>query len=152
VCVCSERGAVMAPARTCGIHSSACDARRAAAGVFAFVRSAGLTDRDAIYGESRHDVADRDAIYGKSWAARRADRHVCVCLRLVRPAGCRARSAAGVTWITRTANAPWAARLRHTSMIDAASVIYVIGGLGGTTSGTVLNDVWASTDGGADPT
>jgi hypothetical protein len=37
-------------------------------------------------------------------------------------------------------------------MIDAASVIYVIGGLGGTTSGTVLNDVWASTDGGADPT
>ncbi len=31
VCVCSERGAVMSPARTCGIHSSACDARRAAA-------------------------------------------------------------------------------------------------------------------------
>ena len=32
-------------------------------------------------------------------------------------------------------------------MVDAAGAIYVIGGYGGTT--TYLNDVWASTDGGA---
>ncbi len=42
--------------------------------------------------------------------------------------------------------APWAARLGHTSVIDAAGAIYVIGGSGGTTD---FNDVWASTDGGA---
>ena len=41
--------------------------------------------------------------------------------------------------------APWAARYRHTSVVDAAGAIYVIGGFGG----TYYNDVWASTDGGA---
>ncbi len=64
----------------------------------------------------------------------------------VRPAGCRARSAAGITWTSRTAKAGWAARYSHTSVIDAASgAIYVIGGFGG----TGFNDVWVSTDGGA---
>ncbi len=76
---------------------------------------------------------------------------VCVCaararLGSARPAGCRARSAAGVTWMSRTANAAWAAREGHTSVIDAAGAIYVIGGYGGT---IYLSDVWASTDGGA---
>ena len=33
-------------------------------------------------------------------------------------------------------------------MVDAAGVIYVIGGYGG---GTYYQDVWASTDGGARP-
>ncbi len=59
---------------------------------------------------------------------------------------CRARSAAGVTWTCRTANAPWAARYGHTSVIDAAGAIYVIGGDGG--HETYYNDVWVSTDGG----
>ena len=59
---------------------------------------------------------------------------------------CRAPSAAGVTWTCRTANAEWAARYLHTSVVDAAGAIYVIGG---TTSGPDLQDVWASTDGGA---
>ena len=45
------------------------------------------------------------------------------------------------------ASAPWAARAYHTSVIDAAGAIYVIGG----TDGTYLNDVWVSTDGGARP-
>ncbi len=36
----------------------------------------------------------------------------------------------------------------HTSVVDAAGTIYVIGGGGGTTD---FNDVWASTDGGARP-
>ncbi len=54
--------------------------------------------------------------------------------------------AAGVTWRCRTASAPWALRSGHTSVIDAAGAIYVIGGYGG---GTDFNDVWASTDGGA---
>ncbi len=36
-------------------------------------------------------------------------------------------------------------RYLHTSVIDAAGAIYVIGGGGG----TFLHDVWASTDGGA---
>ncbi len=57
----------------------------------------------------------------------------------------RARSAAGVTWTSRTAKAPWAARHSHTSVVDAAGAIFVIGGDGN----TVYNDVYASTDGGA---
>jgi hypothetical protein len=51
---------------------------------------------------------------------------------------------AGVTWTSRTTNAQWAARVGHTSVVDAAGAIYVIGGGG-------YNDVWASTDGGAQP-
>ncbi len=48
------------------------------------------------------------------------------------------------------ANAPWAARQGHTSVIDAAGAIYVLGGEGdGATR--YPNDVWASTDGGARP-
>jgi hypothetical protein len=58
--------------------------------------------------------------------------------------------AAGVTWTSRTLNAPWAARGFHTSVIDAAGAIYVIGGGGGTDPNYIFfNDVWASTDGGA---
>jgi hypothetical protein len=57
--------------------------------------------------------------------------------------------ASGVTWTSRTTSAPWAARTYHTSVIDAAGAIYVIGGYGG--EGTDYQDVWASTDGGARP-
>jgi hypothetical protein len=42
--------------------------------------------------------------------------------------------------------AGWAARSHHTSVVDAAGAIYVIGGNDGTTR---YQDVWASTDGGA---
>ncbi len=56
--------------------------------------------------------------------------------------------AAGVTWTCRTASAPWAGRYGHTSVVDAAGAIYVIGGAGGT---TLYSDVWVSTDGGARP-
>ncbi len=45
------------------------------------------------------------------------------------------------------ANAPWGARDRHTSVIDAAGAIYVIGGHSGYSN--YYNDVWVSTDGGA---
>ena len=55
--------------------------------------------------------------------------------------------AAGVTWANRTTSAPWAARSSHTSVIDAAGAIYVIGGF----SGGFLQDVWVSADGGAWP-
>ncbi len=59
---------------------------------------------------------------------------------------CRARSAAGRTFSSRTLKAEWAARAYHTSVVDAVSgAIYVIGGY----DGTDYNDVWASTDGGA---
>ncbi len=58
---------------------------------------------------------------------------------------CRARSAAGVTWTSRTASAQWDARNHHTSVVDAAGAIYVIGGYDGGT----FADVWVSTDGGA---
>ncbi len=37
----------------------------------------------------------------------------------------------------------------HTTVVDAAGAIYVIGGYDGT---TYFGDVWASTDGGADRT
>ena len=52
--------------------------------------------------------------------------------------------AAGATWTSRTLSAPWADRSGHTSVVDAAGAIYVIGG------GT-FQDVWVSTDGGAWP-
>jgi hypothetical protein len=54
--------------------------------------------------------------------------------------------AAGVSWTSRTTSAPWAARYGHTTVVDAAGAIYVIGG----TDGSNYQDVWASTDGGAD--
>ncbi len=56
--------------------------------------------------------------------------------------------AAGVTWTCRTASAQWAARASHTSVVDAAGAIYVIGGVGNTAP-YYLHDVWISTDGGA---
>jgi hypothetical protein len=60
-----------------------------------------------------------------------------------------ARLVAGRTFSNRTLKAEWAARYGHTSVIDAVSgAIYVIGGSGGS---TFLQDVWASTDGGARP-
>ena len=55
--------------------------------------------------------------------------------------------AAGVTWASRMTYAPWAARFGHTSVVDAAGAIYVLGGYGGGTA--YLSDVWKSTDGGA---
>jgi hypothetical protein len=51
-------------------------------------------------------------------------------------------------WRCLTASAPWAGREGHTTVIDAAGAIYVIGGFNGY---TYLNDVWVSTDGGARP-
>jgi hypothetical protein len=83
----------------------------------------------------------------------RARAFVCACVRLcarvlpvrLGPSDCSARVAAGVTWTSRTPSAPWAAREGHTSVIDAAGAIYVIGSYDG---GTYFNNVWASTDGG----
>jgi hypothetical protein len=57
-------------------------------------------------------------------------------------------SAAGRTFTTRALTAEWAARAAHTSVVDAAGAIYVIGGADGGT-GTAYQDLWASTDGGA---
>ncbi len=78
------------------------------------------------------------------------------CVRGHRP-GSHA-SAAGISWMSSTAYAEWAARSAHTSVIDAAGAIYVIGG-GSRTTGShghsitisYHQDVWASTDGGAWP-
>ncbi len=78
-------------------------------------------------------------------AAARATVHAC--LRSVPPADLRALDA-GVTWTNRTLTAPWDIRGFHTSVIDAAGAIYVLGGWYGS---TYFNDVWASTDGGARP-
>jgi hypothetical protein len=66
---------------------------------------------------------------------------------LVPSAGLRAL-AAGVSWTCRTHKAPWAARLSHTSVVDAFGAIYVIGGNDG---GDWYLDVWVSTDGGSRP-
>ncbi len=67
----------------------------------------------------------------------------------MRPAGFARALGAGVTWTSRPTSAPWAARYYHTSVIDAAGAIYVIGGTPG--GDTNFADVWASTDGGARP-
>jgi hypothetical protein len=59
---------------------------------------------------------------------------------------------AGVTWTSRTSNAQWAGRQGHTSVVDAAGAIYVIGGGNGDNAvNTFYHDVWVSTDGGARP-
>ncbi len=55
-----------------------------------------------------------------------------------------------MTWALVTASAPWTARLGHSTVIDAAGAIYVIGGYGG--GSTEFQDVWVSTDGGAERT
>ncbi len=49
-----------------------------------------------------------------------------------------------MTWASRTLAAQWAMRYLHTSVIDAAGAIYVIGG-----TQPRYQDVWVSTDGGA---
>ncbi len=91
-----------------------------------------------------HRTAVAGGIYSSAGAAR------CAHARVHRP-GPRA-SAAGITWTSRTAKTPWAARSDHTSVIDAAGAIYVIGGIGRDYPDyTYYRDVWASTDGGAQP-
>jgi hypothetical protein len=55
-----------------------------------------------------------------------------------------------VTWSLVTASAPWKGRYEHTTVIDAAGAIYVIGGHFSPSNGDFLNDMWVSTDGGAD--
>ncbi len=61
--------------------------------------------------------------------------------------------AAGVSWTSRTTSAPWGYRSKHTSVVDAAGAIYVIGGYykNGNYGYLWAMDVWASTDGGARP-
>jgi hypothetical protein len=87
-----------------------------------------------------------------SCSARDARAAARACLRLRHRPVSRA-SAAGVTWTCQTSKAPWAARASHTSVIDAAGAIYVIGGQGANlNSNTYYRDVWASTDGGLDRT
>jgi hypothetical protein len=51
-------------------------------------------------------------------------------------------------WNRAENQAPWDGRYGHTSVIDAAGAIYVLGGKGGTF--TLYQDVWVSTNGGAD--
>ncbi len=84
------------------------------------------------------------AIYSSARDARAAAR---ACLRLHHRPGMRAL-ATGATWTSRTLKASWAARAEHTSVIDAAGSIYVIGGR----AIKYYSDVWISTDGGADRT
>ncbi len=67
------------------------------------------------------------------------------------PPGLARVGAAGILWTSRTATAQWPARYAHTSVITAAGAIYVIGGNGGGPFFRYLQDVWVSTDGGAQP-
>jgi hypothetical protein len=90
-----------------------------------------------------HRTAGTGGIYSSARGASAAAR---ACLRLVSSVYSRAL-AAGVTWTSRTTSAPWTARGGHTSVIDAAGVIYVLGGFG--IGFPWYNDVWASTNGGA---
>jgi hypothetical protein len=89
-------------------------------------------------------------IYSSACGARTA-----VCAFFVRCIGRFARVHAGATWTSRTTSAPWAARHLHTTVVDAAGAIYVIGGYSsgvGGSGATWFQDVWATTDGGADRT
>ncbi len=55
-----------------------------------------------------------------------------------------------MTWTSRTLKASWRGRYSHTSVIDAAGAIYILGGV--CVGGEISKDVWMSTNGGADPT
>ncbi len=90
-------------------------------------------------------TAGTGGIYSAACDARTA--HMCA-LRAALAIGRFACVHAGATWTSRTTSAPWAERQRHTTVIDAAGAIYVIGGDGS----IYYQDVWASTDGGADRT
>ncbi len=79
--------------------------------------------------------------------ATRGQPRVCVC---VCATGRSVAWAAGATWKSRTTGAQWAARFGHTTVIDAAGAIYVIGGNNGPHG--IRNDVLKSADGGADRT
>ncbi len=73
-----------------------------------------------------------------------------VCVAFVPSAASSLALAAGVSWTLVIASAPWAARHGHTSVVDAAGAIYVIGGYSGNYPNDILlHDVWVSTDGGA---
>ena len=54
----------------------------------------------------------------------------------------------GVTWIQRTASAPWAVRMGHSAIVGpTGTLLYIMAG--NTPSGTYYNDVWVSSDYGA---
>jgi N-acetylneuraminic acid mutarotase len=53
-------------------------------------------------------------------------------------------SSDGINWTQVTANAPWSARLEHTSIVFN-NKIWVIGGMDDNSG--LLNDVWSSSDG-----
>ena len=59
--------------------------------------------------------------------------------------------AAGTTWGLVTGDAPWAARGGHTTMIDAAGTMYLMGG-SNAEKHLNYNDVWQSTGAGANVT
>jgi hypothetical protein len=60
------------------------------------------------------------------------------------------RRTAGATWSLAAVITPWAARFGHTTVIDAAGTMYLIGGFHG--FNTNLNDVWSSANKGANRT
>jgi hypothetical protein len=72
-----------------------------------------------------------------------AARVFCVCA-----IGRVARVAAGFNWTSRTTSAPWGPRAAHTTVIDAAGAVYVLGGYFDYQNIYYLSEVWASTDGG----
>ncbi len=83
----------------------------------------------------------------RTYSSARGARAAARAFAFVPSAGSRAL-AAGATWTCRTSNAPWGGRDGHTSVIDAAGALYVLGGYGG--YGYYYQDVWVSTAGGAD--
>ncbi len=76
---------------------------------------------------------------------------------LVLQSGGHGPRAAGGTWTCLLANTPWPARYGHTTVIDAAGTIYLMGGafVRGGGAGAHLNlynDVWVGTNNGANST
>ncbi len=128
VCVCSER---------------VCAPRRCARTSFGYWGTEAVPRLPRVLLHQHRVPAGTCRIYSSAHDTRAATR----AFAFVPIGRCRAL-AAGVTWTCRTSNAPWGARYWHTSVIDAAGAIYVIGGYGDGIG--YLQDVWVSTDGGAD--
>ena len=119
MCVCIPCISIALHLRACVIDARVCVCRQRACAPRRCVGPLVARRRPAVF------------IYG---AARGAD-GVCICLRLCHRPVSRALLA-GVTWTNRTLAAQWAVRSGHTSVVDAAGAIYVIGGYGGSDNGT----------------
>ena len=108
-------------------------------------RTQGVLTRHSLF-LKKYSVGTLAGSKGSTQRGDPGNPRVCVCFALVPSVHLALNS--GATFTSRTTSAPWAVRAGHTSVIDAAGAIYIIGGRGSGGAG-YFQDVWVSTNGGA---